>query len=47
VALYDALVTVKGALRAVSLYIAGKPLVKVLCHCEASRRCIYAFIKAR
>jgi hypothetical protein len=35
-----------GAQLAVSLDIAFKPVVKVLCHCEASWRGVNAFIEA-
>ncbi len=41
-----ALDSVKRPEATVSLNIAGKPLAKVLCHCEASWRCVDTFIKA-
>jgi hypothetical protein len=47
VVLYDGLVAVKRSLRAVSLNIAFKPLVKVLLHCKATWRRVGTFIKTR
>jgi len=40
--LYNGLVTVKGALRAVGFDVAFKPVAEMFCHCEPSGRSVYA-----